>query len=131
MYRFQPLRKLSFPLLACVALYLCGCAPADSSNASGSATSGDSAAEASAVEDNTTDEHDHSGWWCNEHGVPEELCTRCNSTLIADFKAKDDWCDEHDRPHSQCFLCSPELEAQFAARYEAKYGEQPPKPTDP
>ena len=74
--------------------------------------------------------HDHSGWWCPEHGVPEGECTRCDSSLIADFKAKEDWCDEHDRPESQCFLCDPELEAKFAARYEAKYGKQPPKPTD-
>jgi len=75
--------------------------------------------------------HDHSGWWCNEHGVPEEECTRCDSRLIAEFRANEDWCDEHDRPDSQCFLCDPELESKFAARYEAKYGEQPPVPTDP
>ena len=74
--------------------------------------------------------HDHSGWWCPEHGVPEGECTRCDSSLIAEFKAKEDWCDEHDRPESQCFLCTPELEAKFAARYEAKYGKEPPKPTD-
>ncbi len=76
-------------------------------------------------------EHDHSGWWCDEHGVPEEVCTRCNNSLVADFKEKDDWCDEHSRPDSQCFLCNPELQARFAARYEAKFGEQPPKPADP
>ncbi len=75
--------------------------------------------------------HDHQGWWCSEHGVPEEECTRCDFNLIGDFKAKGDWCDEHARPHSQCFLCDPELEGKFAARYEAKYGEQPPKPSDP
>ena len=75
--------------------------------------------------------HDHSAWWCDEHGVPEEVCTRCNSTLIADFKEKQDWCGEHERPESQCFLCKPELQAKFAARYEAKYGEAPPEITDP
>ena len=72
----------------------------------------------------------HSGWWCDEHGVPEGICTRCDSSLVADFKAKDDWCKEHELPDSQCFVCHPELEAKFAAQYEAKYGKQPPKPTD-
>lgn len=72
--------------------------------------------------------HDHSGWWCNEHGVPEEVCAQCNSKVAAEFQKKGDWCKEHDRPDSQCFKCHPELEAKFAAQYEAKYGKQPPKP---
>ena len=71
---------------------------------------------------------DHSGWWCNEHGVPEGECGMCNSELAAKFQKQGDWCKEHDRPDSQCFACHPELEAQFAARYEAKYGKKPPKP---
>jgi cobalt-zinc-cadmium efflux system membrane fusion protein len=73
-------------------------------------------------------EHSHDGWWCDEHGVPEEVCTLCNSKLVADFKAKGDWCQEHDRPESQCFICNPSREAEFSARYEAKYGKKPPKP---
>ena len=72
-------------------------------------------------------EPNHDGWWCDEHGVPEEVCARCNTKLIADFKAKGDWCKEHDRPDSQCFVCHPEKEAEFAAQYEAKFGKQPPK----
>lgn len=72
--------------------------------------------------------HDHSGWWCDEHGVPEEVCGLCNSKLAAAFQKKGDWCKEHDRPDSQCFICHPELEAKFAAQYEAKYGKKPPKP---
>ncbi|MCA9047364.1 MAG: hypothetical protein KDA89_01465 [Planctomycetaceae bacterium] len=75
-------------------------------------------------------EHDHSGWWCNEHGVPEDECALCKTSLVADFKSKGDWCDEHDRPDSQCFECNPENFEKFAARYEAKFGEQPPKPTE-
>lgn len=74
--------------------------------------------------------HDHGGWWCTEHGVPEGECALCDTSLIADFKAKDDWCDEHSRPDSQCFTCNPENLDKFAARYEAKFGEQPPKPTE-
>ncbi len=74
------------------------------------------------------DGHSHDGWWCDEHGVPEEVCALCNAKLVADFKAKGDWCKEHDRPDSQCFICHPEKEAEFAAQYEAKYGKKPPKP---
>lgn len=76
------------------------------------------------------DEHNHEGWWCNEHGVPEEVCTRCSPKLVADFKAKGDWCEQHDRPESQCFICHPEKEAEFVALYEAKYGTKPPSPTE-
>jgi cobalt-zinc-cadmium efflux system membrane fusion protein len=47
-----------------------------------------------------------------------------------DFKAKGDWCKEHNRPESQCFLCDPSRAETFAARYEAKFGAQPPKPTE-
>jgi cobalt-zinc-cadmium efflux system membrane fusion protein len=70
----------------------------------------------------------HGGWWCNEHGVPEGVCTRCNAKLVADFRAKGDWCKEHDLPDSQCFVCHPEKEAEFSAQYEARYGKKPPKP---
>lgn len=77
----------------------------------------------------TGDAHSHDGWWCNEHGVPEEVCAQCSSKLAADFKAKGDWCREHDRPDSQCFICHPQKEAEFAAQYEAKYGQKPPKPS--
>ncbi len=76
----------------------------------------------------SNDAHNHDSWWCNEHGVPEEVCALCDSKLVADFKAKGDWCKEHDRPESQCFVCNPEKEAEFAAQYEAKYGKKPPKP---
>ena len=72
--------------------------------------------------------HEHSEWWCDEHGLPEEICAQCSTKLAADLKAKGDWCEEHDRPDSQCFICHPEKEAEFAALYEAKYGKQPPKP---
>ena len=74
--------------------------------------------------------HQHEGWWCDEHGVPEEVCALCNKKVAAGFKGKGDWCTEHDRPESQCFICHPEREAEFAALYEAKYGKQPPKPED-
>lgn len=47
--------------------------------------------------------------WCVEHEVPESLCTRCNASLIAAFKATGDWCAEHGLPESQCKLCHPDL----------------------
>ena len=82
------------------------------------------------------DDHDegeggaHDGWWCVEHGVPEGECSRCDSTLVAGFKEKGDWCKEHDLPESQCFKCNPKRAEPFIARYEAKYGEKPPEPTE-
>ena len=27
--------------------------------------------------------HDHGHWWCAEHGVPEDVCTRCKASLIS------------------------------------------------
>ena len=47
--------------------------------------------------------------WCEEHGVPESACTRCNPSLIAAFKATNDWCDEHGVPESQCLRCNPNV----------------------
>jgi len=64
--------------------------------------------------------------WCREHGVPESVCTRCNTSLTDAFKAKSDWCNEHGLPESQCFTCHPELQRKFAEEYKAKYGKEPP-----
>ena len=75
------------------------------------------------------DAHVHGEWWCDEHGVPEEICAQCSTQVAADFMAKGDWCSEHDRPDSQCFICHPDKEIEFAALYEAKYGKKPPKPS--
>ncbi|MGQ0633806.1 MAG: RND transporter [Planctomycetaceae bacterium] len=72
-------------------------------------------------------EHDHSGWWCTEHGVPEDQCGRCSTKLTSQFKREGDWCQKHDRPESQCFICHPEYEGKFVALYEAKFGKKPPE----
>ncbi len=77
--------------------------------------------------DQASTDHDHSGWWCAEHGVPEGECGQCSPNVAAELKKKGDWCTDHNRPDSQCFVCHPEYEAKFAARYEAKYGKAPPK----
>lgn len=70
--------------------------------------------------------HDHSGWWCAEHGVPEGVCSQCSAKVAADLQKKGDWCAEHDRAKSQCFLCDPALKEKFAAQYRAKEGKEPP-----
>jgi hypothetical protein len=74
--------------------------------------------------------HDHSGWWCDEHGIPEAKCSMCSAKVAKECKAKGDWCDKHDRARSQCFLCEPALREQFAAEYRAKFGKEPPPPTE-
>lgn len=58
--------------------------------------------------------------WCGEHQVPESQCTRCDSSLIAAFKATKDWCPEHGLPESQCLKCNPGLKI-----------ERPPKGSQP
>ncbi|MBI5439794.1 MAG: hypothetical protein HY900_01130 [Deltaproteobacteria bacterium] len=47
--------------------------------------------------------------WCEEHGVPESLDTRCNPALIPAFKATKDWCEKHGLPMSQCLKDNPKL----------------------
>ena len=71
-------------------------------------------------------DHDHSGWWCGEHGLPEAVCSICSKKVADAFKAKGDWCDEHERAKSQCFICDPKLQEKFAAQYRAKEGKEPP-----
>ena len=50
--------------------------------------------------------------WCDEHGVPESQCTRCNPKLVPAFKATGDWCPEHGLPESQCRICNPSLKIE-------------------
>lgn len=69
----------------------------------------------------------HGGWWCVEHGVPEEDCSMCSAKAADDFKAKGDWCEEHNRAESQCFICEPSRAEKFAKLYVAKVGHEPPK----
>ena len=60
-------------------------------------------------------EIDMSEGWCGGHGVPESVCTRCDASLIPQFKAAKDWCGEHDLPETQCILCNPEVQARWQA----------------
>jgi len=111
----RSLLVLTAPLL----LAICGCGQ------SGQSSKPEVSVESTKV---AAEEHPHDGWWCAEHGVPEEACGSCDSKLAAEFQKKGDWCKEHDRPDSQCFICHPQLAENFAAQYVAKYGKQPPKP---
>ncbi|MEO8495168.1 MAG: RND transporter [Planctomycetota bacterium] len=72
------------------------------------------------------DGDDHSGWWCAEHGVPEEECSMCSAKAADGFKAKGDWCEDHNRAESQCFICDASKAEKFAKLYEAKFGHEPP-----
>jgi hypothetical protein len=58
--------------------------------------------------------------WCEEHQVPESLCTRCNPSLVAAFKSSDDWCAEHSLPESQCLACNPELKIERPPKTEER-----------
>jgi hypothetical protein len=58
--------------------------------------------------------------WCGEHQVPESLCTRCNPSLAAAFKATGDWCEEHGLPESQCLICNPNLKIVRPAKTGAQ-----------
>ena len=34
------------------------------------------------------DDSKHSGWWCDEHGMPEKECSMCSAKVAAEFKKK-------------------------------------------
>lgn len=79
----------------------------------------------------STKAHDHSGWWCAEHGIPEEECSMCSAKVAAELKKTGDWCEKHDRAMSQCFVCNPKRQEYFAAKHQAKYGKAPPPLEEP
>ncbi|MFO0796072.1 MAG: hypothetical protein U0804_01280 [Gemmataceae bacterium] len=68
---------------------------------------------------------DHSGWWCNEHGLPEEVCDLCSRKYRNAEKAKGNWC-EHNRVKTSCFKCNPGVQEKYAAEYRTKFGKEPP-----
>ena len=76
----------------------------------------------------------HEDWWCQEHGVPEELCSLCLPKAEVKKKFKDasppDWCEKHKRAESQCFKCDPSKYKKFEDRYIAKYGKAPERPPE-
>jgi hypothetical protein len=99
----------------------CGKPAADSSSPQVSEASHEDHDEGEHAEEDA-----HGGWWCAEHGVPEEDCSVCSSSAADKFKEKGDWCEEHNRAESQCFKCDPSRADKFAKLYEAKIGGKPP-----
>ncbi|MBD3401270.1 efflux RND transporter periplasmic adaptor subunit [candidate division GN15 bacterium] len=100
-------------LLALV-LVLAGCGESEMQTADAHAGQHDPTAQqgetATPVAENEPDERHSSTLgtdWCAPHEVPESECTKCNPSLIADFKAANDWCAGHDLPESHCRLCNP------------------------
>ena len=112
--------------IATVATLSSGCAKKDAPKG----TSGKTEDKKSAKLDLKKD--DHSAWWCQPHGIPEEMCSLCldEADVKKMFKDKGDWCKEHDRAKSQCFICDPSLREKYAATYRAKNGKEPPEPTE-
>jgi hypothetical protein len=72
----------------------------------------------------------HDGWWCQEHGVPEHMCSQCSAEVAAKLKKEGDWCKEHDRAESQCFLCNAARYKKFEDMYVAKYGTKAERPPE-
>lgn len=68
---------------------------------------------------------DHSGWWCDEHGLPEDICDLCSRKFREAEKAKGNWC-EHGRVKSSCFKCDLSLKDRLAKEYEARFSKKPP-----
>ena len=120
--------KRSIPILGTAALF--SCVLALSGCGSDQPATNDGGSEATETASTSTTVDDHSGWWCVEHGVPEEECSICSSDAAKAFREKGDWCEEHHRAESQCFKCDPARADKFAALYEAKYGKKPPAATE-
>jgi hypothetical protein len=106
---------------AAIAVLVSGCGQTENKQAQGKAVKTSTA--------NASDAK-HDDWWCDEHGMPEDECSMCSAKVAKACKANGDWCKEHDRAKSQCFICDPALREKYAARYRAKYGKEPPPPTD-
>lgn len=115
-----------FVALLTMSLFTIGCGQSTQPPSQAKSTSGNKK-DSSTPGKKETAKRDHSGWWCEEHGVLEAECGQCSSKLAKQFQKNGDWCKDHNRPDSQCFICHPENEALFAAKYEAKYGKKPPK----
>ena len=128
--RFKFWQVGSLLSLAAFAVVLSGCSQAD--NKSGQTKEKDTKGKVAEAkhDDKKGDTKAGHDWWCDEHGVPEAECSMCNAKVAAELKKKGDWCEKHDRAKSQCFICDPKLKDKYAAVYRAKYGKEPPEPTD-
>ncbi|HEB53474.1 MAG TPA: efflux RND transporter periplasmic adaptor subunit [bacterium] len=62
--------------------------------------------------------------FCQEHGVPEAICSRCRPDLERVFRDRNDWCAGHRVAESQCELCNPGTLDKFS-KYDPTGGELP------
>jgi len=106
--------QLIRPLVLSLAVLLCACSDKHTSHDGHvhGPQSSSSHGKAGAVPGSYDD-------WCGEHAVPESKCSRCDSSLVAAFKAANDWCSEHALPESQCLKCNPDIKIV-----------RPPQPTE-
>jgi len=95
---------------ALISLTLLACDKKQEATASGAAASGHAEHAPAGAKPGSYED------WCGEHQVPESLCTRCNPSLAAAFKATGDWCQEHGLPESQCKICNPSLQIERPPR---------------
>jgi hypothetical protein len=117
--------RLAIVLVLTAAFAVLGCNQADNKGASDQARAKSKGADKTANVDNGH------GWWCEEHGIPEEICGKCNKEYRDKQKAAGDWCETHKRLQSQCFQCDPSLyEKVFEPMYVAKYGKKPERPPE-
>ena len=107
-------------LFAALALIVAGCGQTTNTGGEAKETN-----KGKPVAKNGGETDDHSGWWCPEHGLPEEVCDLCSKKYREAEKAKGNWC-EHNRVKTSCFQCNPGLKEKYAAEYKAKFGKEPP-----
>ena len=104
------MKTLSLLTLAGALCLAVGCArkstPSQSSSSATETTPAPPTADGHAVADVVPGSYED---WCNEHGVPETQCTRCDPSLVPAFQAANDWCAEHGLPMSQCTIHNPNL----------------------
>lgn len=107
----MPIRRFLL-LTALCALAIQGCSKNEASSAPGPEHADEAAPHAADMHAPAAVEPGSHEDWCGEHQVPESLCTRCNPSLVAAFKATGDWCAEHGLPESQCLICNPDLKIE-------------------
>jgi hypothetical protein len=74
---------------------------------------------------------DHSGWWCQEHGIPEHLCSLCSTEVFEKYKKEGKLCKLHpDRAEEQCFKCDPSRYKKYEEMHVAKFGKKPEPPPE-
>lgn len=66
---------------------------------------------------------------CEAHGIPKNVCARCNTTVVEAFKKAGDWCKKHGVPESQCTICNPEKLKARANEAVAVTQTTPPAPS--